>query len=270
MFRGGVALGMGLLFLGLPAHAGAATLDANCPGPRELTYSSPGPERFAQTFTAQTSGALTSAEIEITKSGGTGDYVVGIHEVNAGVPTNTVLATATRANATVPDGPQLLAVEFAPPPVLTTGQTYALVITRPASGTVQLGARSGGDDCPGVLYHSPTPTGSFSPLAPVGDMVFNTYVLENTPPETAITAGPKDKTKKKTATFEFSGADARVLAGFECSLDGAAFAACTSPHTVEVKRGKHTFSVRATDAAGNVDGAPATDEWKVKRKKKRK
>ena len=91
---------------------------------------------------------------------------------------------------------------------------------------------------------------------------------DTTPPETTITNGPKSKSKKRTATFEFSGTDARALAGFECALDGASFAPCTTPYEVKVKRGKHTFSVRATDAAGNVDGAPATAKWKVKKKKK--
>jgi hypothetical protein len=39
---------------------------------------------------------------------------------------------------------------------------------------------------------------------------------------------------------------------------------------VKVKKGRHTFSVRATDQDGNVDGSPATDNWKVKKKKKKK
>jgi hypothetical protein len=89
------------------------------------------------------------------------------------------------------------------------------------------------------------------------------------PPDTTINKGPEEKTKKKQATFEFTGTDARTVASFQCSLDGGAFAACTSPHTVKVKKGKHTFSVRATDANGNLDGSPATDDWKVKKKKKK-
>jgi hypothetical protein len=93
---------------------------------------------------------------------------------------------------------------------------------------------------------------------------------DTAPPDTTITKGPKKKTKKKTATFEFSGTDARALAGFECSLDGGAFASCTSPHRVKVKKGKHTFEVRAIDTAGNRDASVATYSWKVKRKKKRK
>jgi hypothetical protein len=39
---------------------------------------------------------------------------------------------------------------------------------------------------------------------------------------------------------------------------------------VKVKKGKHTFQVRATDAAGNIDPTPASDAWKVKKKGKQK
>jgi Trypsin len=88
--------------------------------------------------------------------------------------------------------------------------------------------------------------------------------------ETVITKGPKDKTKKKKATFEFTGAEVRAIAGFQCSLDGKAFASCTSPHKVKVKKGRHTFQVRTVDTAGNVDGTPASDSWKRKKKKKKK
>ena len=90
---------------------------------------------------------------------------------------------------------------------------------------------------------------------------------DGVPPTATITKGPKDKTKKKQATFEFTGTDARVVASFECSLDDGPFTACTSPRTVKVKKGKHTFRVRAIDQAGNI-GAAAADNWKVKRKKK--
>jgi hypothetical protein len=87
-------------------------------------------------------------------------------------------------------------------------------------------------------------------------------------PETTITKGPKDKTKKKQATFKFNANEPGAT--FECSLDGGAFAACTSPHRVKVKKGRHNFQVRAKDAANNTDGSPASDDWKVKKKRKRK
>ena len=87
----------------------------------------------------------------------------------------------------------------------------------------------------------------------------------NPVPETTISKGPKDKTKKKSATFEFSSS----LPGstFECSLDGAPFTGCASPATFKVKKGKRTFAVRAT-SGGQTDPSAATDDWKVKKKKK--
>jgi hypothetical protein len=54
--------------------------------------------------------------------------------------------------------------------------------------------------------------------------------------------------------------------GNRCSFVGAPFAACTSPVTQRVKRGRHAFAVRAIDPAGNVDPTPASDDWKVKRR----
>jgi hypothetical protein len=88
-------------------------------------------------------------------------------------------------------------------------------------------------------------------------------------PGATITKGPRQRTRKKTATFEFTGTDARAVASFQCKVDAGAFAACVSPHTVKVKKGKHSFQVQAVDQAGNV-GAPATDAWKVKKKKEKK
>jgi len=87
------------------------------------------------------------------------------------------------------------------------------------------------------------------------------------PPETSIIKGPKHKTRKRRATFEFASSEPGST--FECSLDAGAFAPCASPDTLKVKKGKHTFSVRAKDPAGNADGSPASDDWKVKRKRKK-
>jgi hypothetical protein len=96
------------------------------------------------------------------------------------------------------------------------------------------------------------------------------------PPEATITGGPKNvvKTKKKRAkvTFTFTSSEPGT---FECSLDGAPFTPCSSPSTQKVKAGRrkpkqHTFQVRAIDAAGNPDASPAADDFKAKRKKKKK
>jgi hypothetical protein len=87
-------------------------------------------------------------------------------------------------------------------------------------------------------------------------------------PDTKIDKGPKKKTKKKKAVFEFS--STTPGATFECELDGGkAFTPCTSPFQVKVRKGKHSFQVRAV-LNGVPDGSPAEQSWKVKKKKKRK
>ena len=78
------------------------------------------------------------------------------------------------------------------------------------------------------------------------------------PPDTTIVKGPKDKSKKKTATFEFSSSEPGST--FQCRLDGKPFTSCTSPLIEKVKKGKHSFEVRATDVAGNTDATPASDD----------
>jgi DNA-binding beta-propeller fold protein YncE len=92
---------------------------------------------------------------------------------------------------------------------------------------------------------------------------------DTTRPETTITKGPRRKvrTKRKKARARFRFSSSEAAASFECSLDDAGFDACTSPFKVKVKKGRHGFEVRATDAAGNVDATPASRTWKVKRKR---
>ncbi|MEA2184935.1 MAG: large repetitive protein, partial [Solirubrobacteraceae bacterium] len=66
---------------------------------------------------------------------------------------------------------------------------------------------------------------------------------------------------RSTLTLRFSADDS--LASFACSLDGADPSACGAPLTLRnLALGRHSFSVSATDLAGNV-GAPATFDFEV-------
>lgn len=94
-----------------------------------------------------------------------------------------------------------------------------------------------------------------------------TTVIDATPPNTAITAHPSDPNNNASQSFSFSGDDGgggSGVASFECKLDAASFAACTSPQSYSgLSDGSHTFQVRAIDAAGNVDPSPASYSWTV-------
>ena len=84
----------------------------------------------------------------------------------------------------------------------------------------------------------------------------NWVSVDQKPPQTTITSGPSGATNDPTPTFTFSSSEPGST--FQCKLDAAAYAACTSPKTLaHLADGAHTFSVRAIDPAGNVDSTPA-------------
>jgi hypothetical protein len=86
--------------------------------------------------------------------------------------------------------------------------------------------------------------------------------VDTTPPQTTINSGPQGFATTSTATFAFSANE--VGSTFECQLDGAAFAACTSPTSYAgLADGPHTFAVRATDTAVNTDPTSATRAWTI-------
>ncbi|MFN8149850.1 MAG: hypothetical protein U0R24_01820 [Solirubrobacterales bacterium] len=111
-------------------------------------------------------------------------------------------------------------------------------------------------------------TSELSAVATVAEPLPPPPAGDTDPPETVITKAPKDKIKKKRATYVFSADEAGAT--FTCTIDKGSAKPCSSPLTLKrLKRGKHSFAVFATDAAGNVDATAAGDSFKVKRKRKR-
>jgi hypothetical protein len=92
-----------------------------------------------------------------------------------------------------------------------------------------------------------------------------TVKVDATQPDTAKGSGPPALTNAKSADFTFAPTDATSgVEKTECSLDGSAFASCSTPQTRSgLAEGDHTFSVRATDVAGNVETTPATWAWRI-------
>jgi hypothetical protein len=269
-----------LAFTSMPASA--QTTLASCPGPTGgdgEPYGSVGAGREqAQTFSLGGDAIVEAAQLQLLRisSPTTGDFVVRLFTADGTGPTGSPLASGTvpffaAPPVTSPSG--TFTISLSPPTLASAGQLYAIAvsITGEGQGAVRL---LNNNPCPGQRFVRSSssgawgadPTTDFAPLAILGSPP--PAPPDSNAPNVTITGGPKDKTKKKTATFVFTGTDTRAISGFQCSLDGEAFRACSSPMTYKVKKGKHTFQVQAIDQAGNV-GSPATDTWKVKKKRKR-
>lgn len=98
-----------------------------------------------------------------------------------------------------------------------------------------------------------TPAAEEPPLPPPAD---------TTAPETNIVSGPDASTTATEASFTFISSEDGST--FACRLDSGSWQPCSSPDVYfSVMVGAHQFSVRATDAAGNVDLTPASRDWTV-------
>src|SRR5205823_7342133 len=94
------------------------------------------------------------------------------------------------------------------------------------------------------------------------DAATQTVVVANTAPDTTIPAKPANPSNQTAPSCSFSSTESPSTV--QCSLDGAAFAACTSPQSYSgLAAGNHTFQVRAIDQVGNVDATPASYTWTI-------
>jgi carboxypeptidase family protein len=86
--------------------------------------------------------------------------------------------------------------------------------------------------------------------------------LDVTAPTTHFTSGPVGATTATSASIGFIANESFVT--YECQLDGGGWTACTSPQSYpSLDVGTHTFQVRATDRAGNIEDPPAQGSWTV-------
>lgn len=114
----------------------------------------------------------------------------------------------------------------------------------------------------------PSPDGPFTIAATAVDSAglsasdSATVTLDRTAPDTIIDTGPSGTETSGSASFTFHATEPGAT--FSCSTDGAPYVACSSPKALSgLANGSHTFAVRATDGAGNVDPTPASRTWTV-------
>nr|MDQ3822747.1 Ig-like domain repeat protein [Actinomycetota bacterium] len=150
------------------------------------------------------------------------------------------------------------------------GTTVRLFATSDCSGAAAATGTDAGFASPGLMVSVSDDT-STTFKATATDAAGNvsacsaasvTFVEDSTAPDTTVDSGPTGTTNQTSATFAFGASEAGSR--FECNLDGAGWSACASPETYAgLADGGHTFEVRATDPAENVDGLPASRAWTV-------
>jgi hypothetical protein len=135
----------------------------SCPGPSTTTFTAS--RRFAQTFSATQTGAITAASVVLLEVPGGSDFVFEIRGVDGnGVPTAEVLASANVVDVPqVNAAPLTLTVDFNPPASVTQSQPYAVVITgTPFSDGYEVRTRIG-NACAGLMFVDVSANGTFMP-----------------------------------------------------------------------------------------------------------
>jgi hypothetical protein len=87
---------------------------------------------------------------------------------------------------------------------------------------------------------------------------------DTTPPETTILSGPAEGEILNSDAPMFAWGSSEPNSTFSCVVDGAPIATCNDAFVTGASAGPHTFSVAATDPAGNTDPTPATRSFTVR------
>jgi hypothetical protein len=90
----------------------------------------------------------------------------------------------------------------------------------------------------------------------------SSFTVDTKKPTAKVKKGPKKKTPSHKATFTLTSSEQGAT--FTCKLDKGKTKPCNAKTSVKVKKGKHTFQVTATDAAGNA-GKAVKFKWQVTR-----
>jgi hypothetical protein len=179
---------------------------------------------------------------------GTGTCVVTMnvpHSVTATFGPPTFILTVTKAGngaaaGTVTSSPAGINCGATCSFGYVSGTVVTLTAAAPgAPGVVFTGWSGGSPACSG--------TGTCVVTVTAAQTVTATFA-DATAPTTTLISTPTDPSNVPNPTFTFSSNEPGT---FQCTLDGGAPFACTSPTTVNVGNGSHTFTVQAFDTAGN-------------------
>jgi hypothetical protein len=188
--------------------------------------------------------------------------------VTASVLALAALATAASAVATQQPGPSVQ-ITSEPPKLSNSANATFTFTSQSANVTFECSI----DEAPGAACPTPytTPTlanGSHTFTVTAigsggrGDPASYTWTVDTTPPTVTITPTPGLPPVTNTTSANFGFSSDKSGTTFQCALDAAALADCTSPAPYTgLADGSHTFHLQATDPAGNTTTGSYT--WTV-------
>ena len=253
-----------------PPPVGAPTVNVDS-GPQPSTTSTDATIGFtvsdptASVTCALDGGAASSCTSPWTATG----LPVGSH-------TLTVSATNAGGTGTASYSWTITAPPVAPPTVTVTGGPVTNTIATDASITFTVSDPTASVTCAldgggassctspwtatGLSVGSHTLTISATNAGGTGTASYSWTITAPPPAVVVLTSSPPAKTGTKSATFSWTQS---AGLSYACSLDGAAFTACTNTITYpKLKAGTHTFRIHSTNASG-VTGTDTTFTWQV-------
>jgi hypothetical protein len=132
--------------------------------------------------------------------------------------------------------------------------------TQPTSAAGVSGTSAENPSSQAVAAHQATTTTTDTATATT--TTTTTTATVTGPPQATITAGPSGPVNSTSATFAFVSNEPDN--SFQCTLDSAAWAPCTSPQAYSaLAQGPHLFKVRAINSVGETELTPAERPWTV-------
>lgn len=258
--------------------------------PAAPLISAPTDGAFASSTSVTVSGAAEAGSaIEVfdagaakgtTTASSTGAWSKTVSAVAEGVHTYTATATDGAGNTSPASSTRTVTIDTTPPLTTiidgpgtpTNDRTAEFTFVSDEPGSSFACSLDGGDfmPCSAPAAYAALAEGTHAFEVRAIDRAGNSdatpaafaWTVDLTAPETSITDGPGAFSRSRDAGFAFSANDGG--ARFECALDDEAFAPCTSPKKyAALQDGVHVFSVRAVDAARNIEPAAAQHEWTV-------
>jgi hypothetical protein len=244
------------------------------PNPAGASYSTPAGVVTAWRF--QASSAPPALKLKVFRSAGGAAFTVVGSSAEVTPAASTLSSFAVRIPVRAGDVIGLAVMTMGP--CLNTTGNLQYVAGDAAVGSTQTYSSGAGTldvaatvepDADGDGYGDETQDGCPAQASTQGPCA----LPDTTAPTSRFTAGPTRTTKHK-ATFSFTSDDPG--ARFECRITGkrvrtieeSTFQPCASPKKFKhLRPGKYQVSVRATDAAGNVEAVPPTVTLKVQKKR---